>query len=102
MSFSGPPPGVPVAPGSVDPRTPEGRARLAELTLPVLVVVGERDAASTHALADTFAARVPDGEKVVIDDAGHLPNLDQPADFDRQVLRFLRQRRRGADRGRAP
>lgn len=102
VSMSGPPPGVPVAPGSVDPRTPEGRARLAELAMPVLAVVGERDAPATRALADTLAARVQDGEKVVIRDAGHLPSLDQPAAFDRQVLRFLRQRRRGGDRGRAP
>lgn len=102
VSFSGSPPGVPVPPGSVDPRTPEGRARLAELSLPVLVVVGERDAQTTHALADVLATGVQDGEKVVIDDAGHLPSLDQSADFDRQVLRFLRQRRRGGDRGRAP
>lgn len=102
VSFSGSPPGVPVAPGTVDPRTPQGRARLAELAIPVLAVVGERDAQSTHVLADTFAARVPNGEKVVIADAGHLPSVDQPAAFDRQVLRFLRQRRRGGDRGRSP
>ncbi|HEU4884342.1 MAG TPA: alpha/beta fold hydrolase [Longimicrobium sp.] len=102
VSYAGSPPGVPTAPGSVDPRTPEGQARLAELSIPVLVVVGERDAAATHALADILAGGVQDGEKVVIGDAGHLPSLDQPADFDRQVLRFLRQRRRGDDRGRAP
>ena len=102
VSFSGPPRGVPVAPGSVDPRTPEGRARLAELAMPVLAVVGGRDAPATQALADSIAARVQDGRKVVIEDAGHLPSVDQPADFDRQVLRFLRQRRRGGDRGRAP
>ena len=102
VSMTGPPPGVRLPPGSVDLATPEGRARLAELAMPVLAVVGERDRPAAHAMADTVAARVQDGDKVVIDDAGHLPSLDQPAAFDRQVLRFLRQRRSGGDRGRAP
>lgn len=102
VSISGPPPGVTVPPGNVDLRTPEGRARLAELAMPVLAVVGEGDPAEKHAIADSVAARAQDGQKVVIEDAGHLPSVDQPADFDRQVLRFLRQRRRGVDRGRSP
>lgn len=102
VSISGPPPGVPIAPGGVDLRTPEGRARLAELAMPVLAVVGEGEDPVKHALADTVAARAQNGHRVVIDDAGHLPSVEQPAAFDRQVLRFMRQRRRGGDRGRSP
>jgi pimeloyl-ACP methyl ester carboxylesterase len=58
------------------------------IAVPTLVVVGGRDRRFL-AGADHLAAKIPDATKVVLDDAGHAPNLDQPEAFDRAVLAFL-------------
>jgi hypothetical protein len=35
-------------------------------------------------------AMVPDSTLVVVDDAGHLPNLERAAEFEQALLAFLR------------
>jgi pimeloyl-ACP methyl ester carboxylesterase len=61
---------------------------LPRVTVPTLVLVGADDtnflAASAH-----MAKAIPDAEKVVIPNAGHAANIDQPAAFDRAVIDFL-------------
>jgi 2-succinyl-6-hydroxy-2,4-cyclohexadiene-1-carboxylate synthase len=52
--------------------------RLGELAIPVTVVVGERDA-KFRALAERMAERLPDGEIVVVEGAGHAVALEDPA-----------------------
>lgn len=49
--------------------------RLAELTMPALVIHGEQDLAIDVDTARWFADALPDGELVVIDGAGHAANL---------------------------
>jgi 2-succinyl-6-hydroxy-2,4-cyclohexadiene-1-carboxylate synthase len=51
---------------------------LGELTLPVTLVVGERDE-KFRALADRMAARLPAARVVVVPDAGHAVQLEAPA-----------------------
>jgi pimeloyl-ACP methyl ester carboxylesterase len=48
-------------------------------------------AADRHflAAADYMAAKIPGAQKIVIPDAGHAANLDQPAAFNRAVEDFL-------------
>jgi pimeloyl-ACP methyl ester carboxylesterase len=41
------------------------------------------------AAADVMASKIPGAVKVVVPDAGHAANIDQPAAFDRAVLGFL-------------
>jgi pimeloyl-ACP methyl ester carboxylesterase len=36
-----------------------------------------------------MANKIPNARKVVIDDAGHAPNIDQPQMFNAAVLGFL-------------
>ena len=50
---------------------------LARLALPVTVIVGENDA-GLRAGADDLAATIPGAELVVIPDAGHSPQEDNP------------------------
>jgi pimeloyl-ACP methyl ester carboxylesterase len=52
--------------------------RLGELALPVTLVVGERDA-KFRAIAERMAQRLPRGEVVVVEDAGHAVALEAPA-----------------------
>lgn len=55
---------------------------------PTLVVVGDRDEPYLAA-SDYMADRIPGGRKVVITDAGHASNIDQPAQFNAAVIEFL-------------
>jgi pimeloyl-ACP methyl ester carboxylesterase len=63
--------------------------RLAELKLPVLVIVGEHDTPYILAAADHMAERLPLVRKVVVGDAAHLANLDHPDVFEKVVRTFL-------------
>jgi pimeloyl-ACP methyl ester carboxylesterase len=63
-------------------------ASLPTIAVPTLVVVGDGDVPFLAA-ADYMAAKVPGAEKVVIEDAGHASNIDQPAAFNRAVTDFL-------------
>ena len=51
--------------------------RLGEITCPTTVLVGENDT-GLRGSADVLAERIPGAELVVIADAGHSPQEDQP------------------------
>ena len=61
---------------------------LPSIKVPSLVLVGSRDTAFLIA-TDYMAAKIAGSTKVVIDDAGHAANIDQPAAFNQAVLAFL-------------
>jgi len=61
---------------------------LADIDVPTLVLVGEKDRPFLTA-ADYVAGKIPRSTKVIIAEAGHAPNLDQPAAFDAAVTTFL-------------
>jgi len=62
--------------------------RLSELSLPVLLVTGSKDAKYT-AIADDMATLIDGAEHVVIDDAGHNPLADAPEQTYGAVSGFL-------------
>lgn len=59
-----------------------------KVDVPALVIVGENDKAYL-ASADYFEAKLPDGRKVVIADAGHPAALEQPEAVNAAVREFL-------------
>lgn len=61
---------------------------LPEIRVPTLIIVGERDTPFLNG-SDYMAAKIPGARKVVIPDAGHSSNIDQPEAFNRAVLDFL-------------
>lgn len=61
---------------------------LASVKVPVLVLVGARDKAFRPA-ADYVTAKIPGAVQVVVSDAGHVSNVDQPGPFNQSVLEFL-------------
>jgi pimeloyl-ACP methyl ester carboxylesterase len=61
---------------------------LPDIKAPALVVVGANDTPFLAA-SDYMAAKIPGAKKVVIPDAGHAANIDQPAAFNAAVLGFL-------------
>lgn len=62
---------------------------LGELKVPVLIIVGAHDTPYTLAAADYMVERIPSAQKVIIEDAAHLPNMDQPDEFRSIVTNFL-------------
>ena len=61
---------------------------LPTIAVPSLVVVGANDTPFIAA-SDYMAAKIPGARKVVIADAGHASNIDQPAAFNAAVTGFL-------------
>jgi pimeloyl-ACP methyl ester carboxylesterase len=61
---------------------------LPEINVPSLVIVGANDKPFLTA-SDYMASKIPGAKKVVIPDAGHAANIDQPDAFNEAVLAFL-------------
>ena len=63
-------------------------ASLADIGVPTLVLVGAADEPFLAA-SDYMAAKIPNAVRVVLPDAGHTANLDNPAGFNAAVTAFL-------------
>lgn len=68
---------------------PDCLAQLGRITMPTLVVVGERDIEDMHRTADALASGIPGAQQVVLPDLGHLPNMEDAAAFNSVALDFL-------------
>ena len=62
--------------------------RLAEIKIPALVLVGEKDKPYLRA-AEVMAARLPKAEHVTIPGAGHIVNIEEADAFNEAVTSFL-------------
>ena len=67
------------------------REVLTHLPVPVLAMTGEGDSDWRRACARALAGTVPRGHHGEIGGAGHLANLDNPAQFNSAVLDFVRK-----------
>lgn len=77
------------------PLSPPAIGRLAEITCPVLVIVGDQDLPHIKDVARILDEQIAGATLMTIPGAGHLVNLDTPAAFNEAVLVFL-ERRGGA------
>ena len=89
--------------GAADPRTPPaGYAgcchaipkinltdRLSAIKCPVQIIVGDQDVGTPVAMSRAIHEAIPGSELVVIPNASHLSNLEQPEAFNRACLDFL-------------
>jgi pimeloyl-ACP methyl ester carboxylesterase len=66
------------------------RDLLPTVAVPTLLVWGEQDARSPLSVARQFERAIPDTTLVVIPDAGHVSNLEQPERFNEAVREFCR------------
>lgn len=64
-------------------------ADIAALPMPVLAIAGEGDTPWRRRVAQFIADTAPHGQMTLIDDAGHLCNLDNPAMFNAIVRNFF-------------
>jgi 3-oxoadipate enol-lactonase len=65
------------------------RQRLADITVPTLVLVGELDEETPPAYSRALADGIPGAGLEIVADAGHLSNLEQPEAVNRLLSRFL-------------
>lgn len=75
--------------GTVITLAPPAAGRLGDIRVPTLVIVGEIDTSGTRAMADALTAGIPNARKAVIAGTAHLPNLEQPDEFNRLLREFL-------------
>jgi len=63
--------------------------RLADITIPVLDVWGDRDETISRENAEHLVATVPDARLVVLEGAAHLGTVDQPEAVAKALLEFF-------------
>lgn len=68
--------------------TCDHRDLLARIDVPTLLIWGEHDARSPLAVAEQFRDAIPGADLVVIPDAGHTSNLEQPALVNAAIREF--------------
>ncbi len=66
-------------------------ARLTDVRVPTLVVCGDEDKLTPPAIAHDMVAKIPNARLALLERAGHLSNIEQPAAFNAVLLGFLRQ-----------
>jgi len=64
---------------------------LNELTLPILVITGDDDRIVPTEQSVRLAGALPNATLVVIQDAGHVPHEEHPAEFMQAVYEFLQR-----------
>lgn len=72
-------------------RSPRPALQPEAIDVPALVVGGKADPVNDATFAPTLAKAIAGAELLMIDDAGHCPQIDQPQLFNAGVLEFLRR-----------
>jgi 3-oxoadipate enol-lactonase len=70
---------------------PDATPLLPTIAVPTLVVVGEEDTVTPPPVAAAMQRAIPSAELVVVPEAGHLSNLEQPALFAAALEAFLQR-----------
>jgi pimeloyl-ACP methyl ester carboxylesterase len=68
---------------------PDASPQLAQIRVPVLVIVGEEDGVTPVDDARAIAAGAPDARLAIAPEAGHLSNLENPASFNAALRPWL-------------
>ena len=68
-------------------------ADLPKIEAPTLLVYGEHDTLTPPGVGQRMLEEIKGARMTVIEDSGHLMNMEQPARFNAAVLDFLREHR---------
>jgi 3-oxoadipate enol-lactonase len=77
--------------GEPQPLEPLAVHRLGEIHAPTLVIVGDQDAPEIIDSSHLLAREISGARFEMIAGVAHLPNMEQPEQFNRLVLDFLKQ-----------
>ena len=64
---------------------------LPEIISPTLIIVGSEDAVTTPSDAELMHRLIRNSQLEVIEGAGHLSNVERPAEFNQALIKFLTQ-----------
>ena len=67
------------------------RADLPKIAVPTLLVAGSDDKTAPPAIMASMQRKIPGSELVILEGCGHLGPMDQPAEFNAALERFLRK-----------
>ncbi len=73
-------------------RTLDITGRLGKIACPVQIIVGDQDAGTPVAMSEAIRDAIPGSTLVVIPQASHLSNIEQPEAFNRALEGFLAER----------
>lgn len=65
------------------------RQKLRTISLPVLIVVGEEDKMAPVTWSTYLKENIPNSKLIILKQASHLPMLERPFEFNRQLVDFL-------------
>jgi pimeloyl-ACP methyl ester carboxylesterase len=71
---------------------PDATPVLSTIHCPTLIVVGEQDAITPPSLSEDMQRGIAGAELVVIPDAGHMSNMEQPGAFNAALASFLERK----------
>ena len=72
------------------PPEPRTFQRLAQLRVPTLLIIGDRDVPAQILMVNNIHSHIPGSKKVLIPGADHIVNMSKPNEFNKTVLGFLR------------
>lgn len=76
--------------------------KLGGIRQPTLLIWGKQDTVTPPRVAEEFASLIPDVRRLVwLDECGHAPMIERPAQFAAAIRQFLDELRAGAGPGRA-
>ena len=64
---------------------------LENISVPTLIIVGEKDIITPPIVAQSMHEKISHSALAIIPHAGHLSNVENPEDFNRHLLDFLKQ-----------
>ena len=70
---------------------PPASGRLAEIHVPTLIVLGDRDTSDIHAIGKLLHEQVAGSELVLIQGVGHTLVMEKPGEFNVLAAQFLRK-----------
>jgi 3-oxoadipate enol-lactonase len=73
-------------------------ASLKDITQPVCLIFGEHDRLTPPTIGEEMLQALPNAELHVINDAGHLSNIEAPDAFNKILFRFLKSHQGRADK----
>jgi pimeloyl-ACP methyl ester carboxylesterase len=76
-------------PGLEAPAMPSSKRAYDRISVPTLVVEGERDKLLPDGWAAEIARQIPQGRSAVIEAAGHCPQIEQPDAVNELLLKFF-------------
>ena len=64
-------------------------SKLAEIKMPVLILVGKEDKITPPEVASAMQEKIEGSQLSIIEHAGHLSNMENEGEFNSQLMKFI-------------